>query len=130
MFDENKIENVAPALSRTQTNSARCNLEHALYSKIARLPEGIRDELNQRLLNGHRGPELLAWLNQLPAVKEILAAHFDGAEINAPNLTHWRQTGYHRWLRHKHTKDFRQYVADFTREADGKFAPAAAIAAG
>ena len=58
--------------------------------KIARLPQDVRDELNQRLENGEPGAELLAWLNSLPDTKRMLAARFGGHEINHPNLTAWR----------------------------------------
>ncbi len=54
--------------------------------KIARLPREIRDQLNQRLLDGQSGQKLLVWLNRLPEVKQVLAAEFDGTPINAPNL--------------------------------------------
>lgn len=65
--------------------------------KIARLPDAIRQEINQRLADGHRGPTILAWLNSLPAVKEVLARDFDGRPINQQNLSAWRTGGYREW---------------------------------
>ena len=65
--------------------------------KIARLPQDVRDELNQRLENGEPGAELLAWLNSLPDTKRMLAARFGGHEINHPNLTAWRSGGFRDW---------------------------------
>jgi len=46
--------------------------------KIARLPRGIREELNRRLADGEVGRSLLEWLNALPEVTTALAAHFGG----------------------------------------------------
>jgi len=62
------------------------------------LPAEVRAELNQRLHNGKTGREVLAWLNGLEPVKELLAKHFKGAPINEPNLSAWRQNDYARWL--------------------------------
>ena len=47
-------------------------------SKIARLPRGIREQLNSRLDQGEEGTSLVAWLNSLPEVQSTLASHFDG----------------------------------------------------
>jgi hypothetical protein len=44
--------------------------------KIARLPAAMRDELNQRLLDGQPGKELVEWLNGLPKVQALLKAEF------------------------------------------------------
>jgi hypothetical protein len=71
------------------------------HGKIARLPNDVREELNQRLFNGAMGPELLAWLNQLLAVKEVLSRFFAGAPVNKQNLSDWRHGGYQDWLRHQ-----------------------------
>lgn len=128
MSDE-KALTVAPETTQAQSTHHDSGFEHALYSKIARLPETIRDELNQRLLDGQGSPEILSWVNNLPEVKEILATHFHGAAINGPNLTHWRQTGYHRWLRQRHTRDLSKYAEEFTKAADGRLAHAAAAMA-
>ncbi|MGP8235239.1 MAG: hypothetical protein ACLQVW_07510, partial [Limisphaerales bacterium] len=37
---------------------------------------------------------LLSWLNRLPEVQAILAAHFAAKPIDESNLTHWKQGGY------------------------------------
>jgi hypothetical protein len=66
--------------------------------KIARLPHDIREELNRRLNAGETGRALLAWLNEQPQVRAVLAADFGGLPINDPNLTAWRQGGYQEWL--------------------------------
>jgi hypothetical protein len=86
--------------------------------KIARLPREIRDQLNQRLLNGQPGQRLLAWLNALPEVQRILAADFDGSPINAPNLSHWKAGGYEEdWLTRRETLEQARELAAAT---DGK----------
>jgi hypothetical protein len=72
--------------------------------KIARLPEPIREQLNQQLLNGVLGKNTVPWLNQLPEVKAVLAEHFGGRPINEHNISEWRHGGYHDWLRHRETR--------------------------
>jgi hypothetical protein len=62
--------------------------------KIARLPLALRQQLNLRLQNGELAQDLLAWLNQLPEVQAILAAHFAAKPIDESNLSHWKQGGY------------------------------------
>ena len=55
--------------------------------KIASLPYAIREELNNRLRNGQRGPDILPFL------------HLYDPTINPQNLTNWRQGGYLDWLK-------------------------------
>jgi hypothetical protein len=66
--------------------------------KIARLPQAVREELNQRLQNGESGTSLCAWLHSLPEVQAVLRREFGGRPINAQNLTEWRYGGYAEWL--------------------------------
>jgi len=66
--------------------------------KIARLPRDVRNELNRRLDNGEQGTHLLAWLNELPEVKRVLAEYFDGRPINDQNLSDWKAGGFQDWL--------------------------------
>ena len=65
--------------------------------KIARLPLAVRQQLNLRLQNGALAQDLLSWLNRLPEVQAILAAHFAAKPIDESNLTHWKQGGYLEW---------------------------------
>jgi hypothetical protein len=65
--------------------------------KIARLPLVIRQQLNQRLQNGEPGQALIQWLNGLPEVQAVLAAHFHGQPIVKQNLSAWKQGGYLDW---------------------------------
>jgi hypothetical protein len=81
-------EGADPAVSTCSTNS-----------KIACLPHDIRKQLNQRLRDGQRSPQILPWLNELPAVKEILIAQFSGKPVNRQNLSNWRHSGYQLWLK-------------------------------
>jgi hypothetical protein len=71
----------------------------ARTGKIARLPITVREELNRRLSNGTPGKELLPWLNDLPAVQQILALRFASRRITEDNLSEWRCGGFQDWLR-------------------------------
>jgi len=134
--NQTSLQTLAPEITPAQPPQTASGQEHALYSKIARFPVEVREQLNQRLHNGQSGSDILAWLNNLPSVKEILAAQFEGAAINGHNLTHWRRTGYHRWLRQKQNliaiRELTSYAADVASAGGvARFAPAAAgIASG
>src|ERR1700756_5721082 len=81
--------------------------------KIARLPRDIRDELGERLENGEGGSSLVAWLNSLPAVKQVLEQEFGGRAVNEQNLSEWRQGGYQDWRAHREAEDqMEQLVSD------------------
>jgi hypothetical protein len=41
--------------------------------------------------------DLLSWLNQMPEVQAILAAHLAAKPSDESNLTHWKQGGYLEW---------------------------------
>jgi hypothetical protein len=45
---------------------------NARNGKIARLPASIRTEWNERLDDGHEGPEILDRLDALPKVHAVL----------------------------------------------------------
>ena len=65
--------------------------------KIARLPAGIREQLNRRLADGERGDRLGEWLNTLPKVRRILARDFAGRAITAGNVSEWKRGGFAEW---------------------------------
>jgi hypothetical protein len=65
--------------------------------KIARLPAAIREELNQRLLDGEQGKPLVVWLNSLPRVQALLKDKFQGIPISEVNLSHWKNGGFPAW---------------------------------
>ena len=123
MSDEKKIEDVARDAIAAQSDYIESNTdpERSLNGKIARLPDAIREELNQRLFDGQGGPEILAWLNDLPAVKEILARHFGAEPIKQQNLSAWRLKGYQRWRREKQNvlsaEKLGEYACKLTRAA-------------
>ncbi len=89
--------------------------------KIARLPQNIRDQINEKLHEGVHGVTILLWLNDLPVVRAIMAECFGGQAIGPQNLTNWNQGGYLDWLAQKeielHTRDFLA-----TKPIDGTFA--------
>jgi hypothetical protein len=128
MNNEIIVTTVAPDESPAQPNHNNDNPEHAHNGKIGRLPGHIREEVNLRLYNGNKGTDILAWLNELPAVKEILATQFDGIAISSANLTNWDQGGYQHWFNRKQNVgdigDLRQFAADITRAGVDGLAPA------
>jgi|SRR5580692_756857 hypothetical protein len=128
MNNEIILANVAPDESSAQPNH-NDNSNHALTGKIARLPGDLREQINQRLYDGHGDPQILPWLNELPVVKKLLSTQFGGQPLNRQNMTSWRQGGYQRWLRHKQSveslKDFGQYAADLTPAGIDRLTPAA-----
>src|SRR5690349_11326132 len=67
--------------------------------KIARLPHAVREELNQRLLDGEAGNRLVEWLNGRPEVQAVMKDYYEGNPINEPNLTQWVQGGFEDWRR-------------------------------
>jgi hypothetical protein len=67
--------------------------------KIARLPHEIREQLNRRLLDGKPGRKLVDWLNDLPAVREVMFRDFEGRAINEQNLSEWKRGGFRDWQR-------------------------------
>lgn len=80
----------------------------AYRSKIGRLPFALRHELNERMRDNVPGSTLLPWLNATPEYASV-KDEFDGADINATNLSDWRQTGYQDWLNdQKDTQRLRQ----------------------
>jgi hypothetical protein len=73
--------------------------------RIARLPKDVREQLNRRLENGWSGVRLVKWLNELPAVREVLRQEFHGRPINAQNVSQWHLGGYVEWLGHQDSRE-------------------------
>ena len=65
--------------------------------KIARLPETIREQVNRRLANHESSTPLLAWLNALPEVREVMAQEFGGRPVDKHNVSEWRRGGFKAW---------------------------------
>jgi hypothetical protein len=122
MSNETIVQNGAvEATSQNEKESTR-----ALRGKIARLPKDIREELNRRLDNGQPAAEIATWLNEIPAVKEILTKYFGGKPINHRNVSNWRGGGYQRWLEKQESVDELNWLVedamDYSEVADGKLA--------
>ena len=100
--------------------------------KIARLPYNIRSALNLALRDGAKAADLLAWLNALPEVKEILQRDFEGRPINEPNLSDWRSGGYQDWLANERlvaaAADLTAAAEELSESARDKLADNVAIA--
>ena len=130
MNNEIIVQTVAPDENPAQANH---NDNHAQFGKIARLPGELREQINQRIFDGKKDSETLAWLNELTPVKEILAAHFHGKPIQSQNFSNWRAGGYQRWLRQKQNvgsiKDLHQFVTDITNAGVDGLTPATAALA-
>ena len=87
-------------------------------SKITRLPETLREELNQRLRNGEPANNLLLWLNKLPEVIALVEEHYGGNFISPQNLSDWNQGGYREWLTSQEIRESsKDIAADATRLA-------------
>jgi len=88
--------------------------------KIARLPAEIREQLNQRLLDGARALDVLPWLNALPAVQKILAEQFGGRPVRPQNISEWRKGGYAEWASHRtglaHWRNLLHHIDELTAE--------------
>ena len=121
MSNENVIENGAAEtchVSRGDAQNEKIESGRPHVGKIGRLPGELREEINTRIYDGKTGPEILAWLNELPVVKEILAAKFAGAPINEENLSSWRRNGYQCWLADKKVNSMQNSGEYATRMAD------------
>ena len=68
--------------------------------KIARLPQAVREVINQRLADGEPGKALVTWLNGRPEVMAVLDRDFGGRGILEQNLSKLRQGGFVDWQRH------------------------------
>ena len=103
----------------------------ARRSKIARLTERTREELNRRLLDGQQGPEILPWLNSLPEAAAVIAAmpSAGGKKVGAfddNNLSDWRLGGYQDWLRRREQlaemREMASYSMKLAKAAGGESA--------
>ncbi len=80
--------------------------------KIARLPKAIRDRLNQQILDGVPGKDLVRWLNGMNEVVDILVQHFNTDKITEQNLSEWKQGGYQDWLKHQERRNWVRRLSD------------------
>lgn len=87
-----------------------------MLGKISRLPQNLRDELNQRLADAQPAETILSWLNALPEVQQLLKEHFEGIPISEANLSEYRKRGFRRW-------EMRQSALEFSAEAQADVTP-------
>lgn len=90
--------------------------------KIGSLPIKIREQVNQRLLNGQVDTEILPWLNALPEVQKRLADRFDGVPISPANLSVWRTGPFQLWAAEQKEIEATQRLAELSEslvEASG-----------
>jgi hypothetical protein len=73
--------------------------------KIARLPKAIREELDRRLQDGEPHKQLADWLNSLPEVQAVMAAHFEGRPVREQSISEWRQRGHRISLEEQKMRD-------------------------
>lgn len=88
--------------------------------KIARLPLHVRNQLNQRLEDGKEGDAILKWLNDLPAVREVLQSKFNGRRINKQNLSAWRLGGFREWQRLQESHAFMHRLVERSDDLEKK----------
>jgi hypothetical protein len=83
------------------------------HGKIARLPRGIREELNRRLQQGERGAPLASWLNGLPETKAALARDLGGPKVTLRHLAEWERGAFRDWQAKQDTESniVRQFQA-------------------
>jgi hypothetical protein len=82
-------------------------------SKIGRLPYAIRNELNERIRDGVKGTDILAWLNASKEFKAVMKSEKCGP-LNSQNLTDWRDSGYDDWLKDQGEADRLRRVTEST----------------
>ena len=95
-------------------------------SKIARLPQGIREQINRRLQNGGSAKEIGEWVNTQSEVKALMAAEFEGAPIVEANLVSWKVGGYRHWEEQQQALEaavqFGENAAEIAQAAGGQLA--------
>jgi len=81
--------------------------------KIARLPQAIRQRLNERLADGEPHQILVAWLNEHAVVRERLDRFHGGRPITEQNLSDWKAGGFRDWERHQETRGMlREFLSE------------------
>ncbi|MDR3403163.1 MAG: hypothetical protein P4L99_11765 [Chthoniobacter sp.] len=92
--------------------------------KIGRLPQAIRQELNQRIADGEGAQQLVDWLNGLEPVRERLAEYHQGRPITEHNISDWKQGGFLDWQCHEECRgalrDFLEEAKELDKEMDSE----------
>ncbi|HSI13911.1 MAG TPA: hypothetical protein VK961_17830 [Chthoniobacter sp.] len=90
--------------------------------KIARLPQAIRQRLNERLADGEPQQLLVAWLNEHEIVRERLERFHGGRPITEQNLSDWKAGGFRDWERHQETRGMLREFLHETEELSAELA--------
>ena len=86
--------------------------------KIARLPQSIREQVNQRLQDGQEGKQIAEWLNTLPEVNQLMEAEFKSLPVNENNLSNWKLGGYMDWQAQQDALDAASQLAEDAAQLD------------
>ena len=75
----------------------------ARTGKIAQLPFTIREKLNEMLLDGQSGAQILSWVNAQPETRAVAERKgWTVREVTDGNLSEWRAGGHAEWLMERH----------------------------
>src|ERR1700679_3265562 len=86
--------------------------------KIAKMPEWVREKLNERLEKGESSKTILAWLNEEPNPGDKPIPGFDGVPISKQNLSQWRRGGFREWQMRKKITAANSEMGDLGRTVE------------
>jgi hypothetical protein len=100
-------------------SSSQSRPSHRRKGKIARLPEHLRETVNNMLNNGFPHKDIIAKLRE------------HGASVNPSNLTRWQNGGFQDYLQQrvwlKEMQSNLDFILDHLRDNEGSKIPEAAI---
>ena len=100
-------------------------------SKIALLPENVRQQVNSRLQAGENAIHLVEWLNALPETQAALVAESGDTTVNEEDVENWKKGGHRDWLDHQEAMaEVRRVVTEakeLSQAADGALTDKLAI---
>jgi hypothetical protein len=105
----------APLVAELQTTTT-ITTPPALPSKIAFLPDTIRQKVNLRLQQGDDEKRICQWLSRLPAARAAWRAKALPPSIQAPELLQWKEGGYKDWKARQFATMEVQRMADAANE--------------
>ena len=83
-------------------------ITRAYRSKIGRLPYAIRNEVCERIRDGHVGEEIVGWINKHPIYKALKLP-----AVSAQNLSAWRDSGFKDWMNDQERTEHLRNLAEF-----------------
>ncbi len=96
-----------------KTNSFPLDPDNKRNGKIAKLPRGLRDQINRAFDASQSAVSIARELNKIPEVKTMLEAHFEGRPISPQNLSEWKAGGYRDWqLRQEFILQHEEFAAN------------------